>query len=244
MRFFRYLFLTVALSAVAWPQCFTIANGRAQTSRILSGDAPNSQNSVEAFLLAETERLNSAMGQNARLFMVPDANAYANPEDMNVYFGRALIAQLQGKLGGQNTQAAVRIVLAHEFAHLFQFTLWKSGRAQAPSSTPSAETQADTIAGMWVGFDMAGPGADINGVIAAQDTAAAVGDVQWTSPDHHGHPLTRRTCMLDGLQAGQTQRVGSRTSAYKQRAAEIYTWSAQVAAQALSRDKNPRVFQF
>jgi hypothetical protein len=206
--------------------------------------SPDENDPNESLLIKEVTLLNTMMGLSSKLFMVSENNAFANPRDMNVYFGRPMIQHLktmipkiqkdipdlknyQGAL-----QAAIRLVLAHEFAHIYQFKTWSMNQDQVSASTPHIETQADCLAGLWIGFDFTKDGGRMAEVAAA--IAYKIGDTAWDSPDHHGSPDTRRMCFVYGLRKGGEQAFGSRESAYKAKGPELFNWSRSIASQILT----------
>jgi hypothetical protein len=237
-------------------QCYRPgAAGKAASDDITKNAVPANRNDPnEAFLLDEAAVLNSKMGLNAKIYIIPVNNAFATRADRNVYFGRPFIGDLERDLKSRlkndgdlknyrgALRAGLRFVLAHEFAHLYQFAAWDKGVGSYPGTSPPMETQADCLAGLWIGFDMSKTGADIFGVMTALEAATIIGDEQWTSKDHHGSPFTRRLCAGAGLRRGQVLSFGPLDKAYSEKRAEIYRWSADEAMGILKKDKDQRTF--
>jgi predicted metalloprotease len=64
------------------------------------------------------------------------------------------------------------------------------------------ELDADCLAGTWGRWADAQGRLDTGDVQEALDTAMAIGDFDFLSPQHHGTPRERRDALLTGLRSG------------------------------------------
>jgi predicted metalloprotease len=96
----------------------------------------------------------------------------------------------------------VAYVIAHEYAHNIQTELgWFRLAQRLPQVTP-LELQADCMAGAWGNSAYRQGKLDRGDVQEALSTAAAVGDFEFMSPQHHGTPEERVTAWLRGYENG------------------------------------------
>lgn len=112
--------------------------------------------------------------------------------DGNVYIDAVALAQLAQDFG----DAAPVYVVAHEYGHAAQHRL---GMLES-QSVKRAELQADCFAGlMFAAMEQQGL-LEADDLEEASTIAAAVGDHEYTSADHHGTPIERQAHFLSGYQ--------------------------------------------
>lgn len=132
------------------------------------------------------------------------ASQSAGEPDGTVFLGINLVAALMNQQSGLDyAPVLLRVILAHEFAHIRQF---KEG--MDPAGPWQMEPHADFLAGWFVGR------AHKNGLIkmptlwtSSQLEAAARemfdrGDLAFNTPHHHGHPELRAAMVRSGYEAG------------------------------------------
>jgi hypothetical protein len=127
-----------------------------------------------------------------------DYAAFYCPLDDTIYVGRRLVQEVNDGTG----DFGVAYVVAHEYAHNIQQELgWFDEGLQVTTVAPF-ELQADCMAGAW-GWSVYEEGrlepGDIQEAVA---TALAVGDFDYTNPQHHGTPNERREAWLRGYSSG------------------------------------------
>ncbi|HMJ33347.1 MAG TPA: neutral zinc metallopeptidase [Baekduia sp.] len=138
-----------------------------------------------------------------------DAAFYCSTDD-TIYVGQAfagalyngVAAGLPGQQAGFGHAAgawALAYVVAHEYAHNVQ---QEDGELTGHRSALPTELNADCLAGTWARWDYGRGGLDSAGVQQALDTALAVGDFQFLSPQHHGTPQQRHDAVLTGFRDG------------------------------------------
>ena len=172
-----------------------------QTDAALGRPAPSAQH----VWVAPGAKAGSGCGVTAT-----DTAAFYCPTDDTIYVGQTFAASLYdgvdgnlpGKAAGFGRAVgafAVAYVVAHEYGHNVQT---ERGIRPNPLSAMPTELNADCLAGTWTHWEY-GQGkvteADVQQVL---DTALAVGDFDYTSPDHHGTPQQRRDALMTGLRAG------------------------------------------
>ena len=135
------------------------------------------------------------------------ANAFAIKESVipntqgTVIFGKQLLSDelTRHSWGG----LAVAGIIAHEFAHIYQY---QSGFYQlltaAQATNKLLELHADYLAGYYLGLKRL-RGGDID-IKAFVDSLYLKGDTHFNSPQHHGTPLERKEVMLAGYKVGLT----------------------------------------
>jgi hypothetical protein len=96
---------------------------------------------------------------------------------------------------------AVTGVMAHEFAHIYQFFNGYEERLGKPGGTVEViELHADFLAGYHLGLRRReGEQMDIG---AAMDLIYALGDENERSPQHHGRPRERQRALREGYRLG------------------------------------------
>lgn len=140
-----------------------------------------------------------------------DAAFYCGPDD-TIYIGKVFadalyngtIVGLPGEKAGFGRAAgdfAVAYVVAHEYAHNVQE---EKGLLAGRRRALPTELNADCLAGTWAKWAFGKGGLTDADVQEALDTALAVGDFDYLSPQHHGTPQERHDALLTGLQNGST----------------------------------------
>jgi hypothetical protein len=118
---------------------------------------------------------------------------YTNSYDGTVIFGVNLIAKELQRDRGKGI--SVPAIMAHEFAHVYQF---KEGSLRQ-AATPVRELQADFLAGWYVQE----AGLDEMQVRPAMESFFEMGDFNFNSPDHHGTPQERLDAFNAGYECGE-----------------------------------------
>ena len=127
-----------------------------------------------------------------------DQSAFYCPADDTIYFGEGIGKDIEDNIG----DFGVAYALAHEYGHNVQQELgwFQSGRRL--TTVAPFELQADCLAGTWA-FSVYQRGkVDDAGVAQAVNTAYAVGDFDFTNPQHHGTPKQRARAFVAGYQSG------------------------------------------
>jgi uncharacterized protein len=162
--------------------------------------------SVRHVWVAPGGRVDTACGVQA----ADDAAFYCPPGD-TIYVGQAfadalyhgVLRGLPGQRAGFGRAAgdfAVAYVVAHEYAHNVQ---QESGILAGRTRALPVELNADCLAGTWARWDYGQGKLDPSDIQEALDTALAVGDFDFLSPQHHGTPQERRDALLTGLRSGR-----------------------------------------
>lgn len=135
------------------------------------------------------------------------ANAFAIEDTIipgtkgTVVFGKRLLSNelARHSWGG----LAVAGVMAHEFAHIYQYqTEFYQLLTQSQSSAKLLELHADYLAGYYLGLKRLRSGEiDVKPFL---DSLYLGGDTNFNSPGHHGTPLERKHVMLEGYKIGLT----------------------------------------
>lgn len=145
-----------------------------------------------------------------------DSAAFYCTRDDTIYVAQRFAAELfqgiksdlPGQRAGYGRAAGdfgVAYVVAHEYAHNLQHELDLYTLRPQIGSKPF-ELQADCLAGAW-GNSVYQEGLLQPGdVQEAIDTASAVGDFDFTGPDHHGTPQERRAAWELGFRSGDPNR--------------------------------------
>jgi predicted metalloprotease len=161
--------------------------------------------SVQHVWVAPKAQVATACGATAA-----DDAAFYCPTDDTIYIGQAFASELydgvlKGLPGAQSASGpaagdfAVAYVVAHEYGHNVQ---QESGILGGRTRALPTELNADCLAGTWAKW------ADAQGRLKAGDlqealnTALAVGDFDFLSPQHHGTPQERRDALETGLKSG------------------------------------------
>jgi predicted metalloprotease len=142
-----------------------------------------------------------------------DDAAFYCPADDTIYIGKVFadalyngtIVGLPGQKAGFGHAAgdfAVAYVVAHEYGHNVQE---ESGLLAGRTRALPTELNADCLAGTWAKWAFGKGGLTDADVQEALDTALAVGDFDYLSPQHHGTPQERHDALLTGLQNGTTK---------------------------------------
>ena len=138
-----------------------------------------------------------------------DEAAFYCPADDTIYVGERIARDINDSLG----DFGVAYVLAHEYAHNVQQELgWYANGFKFTTVAPF-ELQADCMAGAWA-FAVYREGLlDKGDVREAVQTAYAVGDFDFTNPQHHGTPDQRAKAWKRGYRTGDPSRCRKFTRA-------------------------------
>ena len=138
-----------------------------------------------------------------------DQAAFYCPADDTIYVGEGIARDINDGLG----DFGVAYVLAHEYAHNVQQELgWYANGFKFTTVAPF-ELQADCMAGAWA-FAVYREGLlDDSDVREAVQTAYAVGDFDFTNPQHHGTPDERAKAWKRGYRTGDPSRCQKFTRA-------------------------------
>jgi len=150
-------------------------------------------------------RIDTACGVQA-----DDNTAFYCGADDTIYIAEAfagalsegVLAGLPGQQAGAGRAAgdfAVAYVVAHEYAHNIQ---QENGTLVGRTRALPTELNADCLAGTWTRWRYGQGGLDPDDILQVLDTAQAVGDFDFLSPQHHGTPQERRDALLTGLRSG------------------------------------------
>jgi hypothetical protein len=158
---------------------------------------------IDNQIKVEAKNMNEAFNvyPGVTYFVTPKGvggNAHALVEDLfkvkmdgTVLMGLTLIQEIYDSFGDQGDSALIGI-LAHEWAHIYQFN---DNKLKAMPVT-WRELQADFLAGWFLGLRMN------EGLIldmkSFSRTVWVLGDFGFTNPDHHGTPKQRTFAMLEG----------------------------------------------
>jgi predicted metalloprotease len=138
-----------------------------------------------------------------------DSAAFYCSSDDTIYIGQAFATQVYdgvaGTLPGQAAgfgravgAFAVAYVVAHEYGHNVQ---QERGVLAGHLHALPTELNADCLAGTWARWEYGQGKVSSADVKEALDTAMAVGDFDFLSPQHHGTPQERRDALLTGLRS-------------------------------------------
>ena len=162
--------------------------------------------SVQHVWVAPGSQANTACGASA-----DDTAAFYCPTDDTIYVGQSFASQLYdgvaqglpGQSAGYGRAAgafAVAYVVAHEYGHNVQQERGVLGGRTVALPT---ELNADCLAGTWMAWDYGQGKASSADEQQMLDAAMAVGDFEYTNPDHHGTPQQRRDAVETGLKDGK-----------------------------------------
>ena len=162
---------------------------------------------LDEALLKEEQRLENNTGIKARLYWA-DMDDAMSLSDGRLIIGLQLYRQITNSVSRDKQLEALRLVLAHEFAHQVQYSIYGTNVDQW---TPQEkELQADCFAGVWF---FAQNVIDLDGDPAASDRIQSsassaeelvrrvfrTADVRWNSPESHGSADQRSVAVKNGL---------------------------------------------
>jgi predicted metalloprotease len=138
------------------------------------------------------ESVPSGCGQSAG-----EDSAFYCPADDTIYIGQRITEQVAQGAG----DFGAAFILAHEYAHNVQQELgwYQAGRRLA---VKQFELEADCMAGNWANAVYETGKLDPGDIEEAQRTAQAVGDFDFSNPQHHGTPDERRAAWQLGFDSG------------------------------------------
>jgi len=166
-----------------------------------------------------------------------------------VYVGQPLVSRLEAENGTDPVYNGVGYVIAHEYAHQFQFKVWASKHDVEPTSIPLIELQADVMSGIWYGINdrptlsalrrQVGPSFNrqigIDDLVVREQHAVeqAASCLDWTTAEH-GTSDQRDAAIKAGIQYGEDFSQASAAGAFKQCGIQIYDFSKATASQILT----------
>lgn len=251
--------LLPALGVSGRAQCWSSNAG--PDSSATSNVRPSSGQAYEAILLELESALQKAMGVSSKVYMTDAAVVRAEPRDGNVYFGRKFFDTLDAKyktketlelLKGDVVPVGLKLILAHEYAHQFQFRMFKKRNIALKAPTPADELQADLLASYVLGsildtqYSNLPQAQKVQQVVHESSGALMVvsqlGDLFFNDPNHHGDPMSRAAVLRQGFEAGWINRFGPLAQALSAKEDELYDWSRKVAEDISKNQHNSRVF--
>ena len=164
---------------------------------------------LDRAMIAEIRKVDGVFGINPTYSYFRDAphpNAYATSETQiavpgargTIAFGLTLVEhQLQWEYGG----AALAGIAAHEGVHIFQFLRLDADLYRRLRSGPTAREQelhADFLAGYYFSVT----GRTERSLVVFAESLEAIGDTDFTNPNHHGTGEERVAAMLEGYRHG------------------------------------------
>lgn len=156
----------------------------------------NSEVSYDNQISSTFYKIKYEFGLNCKYFYYNDAeshNAFANPDDNNIYLGVGFIKDC---FTSGNGITAVRVLIAHEMSHLYQFANSGSSLLEYDNQSHYGELQADFMAGYVLtklGY------VSRNNYKVATNSIWKIGDIAWTDSDHHGSPSERTVALFAGI---------------------------------------------
>lgn len=259
LSFVSMAVLLPGFAASAKAQCWSASAG--VDSSATSDMRPSRAQAYEAVLLELEPSLQKVMGVSSKVYMTDTAVVRAGPGDGNVYFGRKFFDTLDTQYKNPKTlelikndvvPVGLKLILAHEFAHQFQFRMFKKMNIALKAPTPIDELQADALASYVLGsmFDAKYshlPEAekrqkvmdDSGGAIMV---VALLGDEFFNDANHHGDQMTRRQVLSAGFEWGWINKFGALAQALTGKEDELYNWSRKVAEDTFKTQINGSTF--
>lgn len=251
------IMLLLMLSASIYAQCWSISANNG--SSISSDVRPSGNKEYEAILAQMEPALQKGMGVTSKIFLTETQRVYANPVNGNVYFGKKFFDYLDRKyqqdikqIGVNPIPVGLKLIIAHEYAHGFQFRMFKKKKLPLADPTPVDELQADVLASYFLGSSLDTQFSDLpmqDKVKRVMDESGGaifvvsqLGDQFFNDANHHGDPITRSQCMQFGFSAGWVHQFGVPEVAMTSKEDEVFEWSRKFAAEAYKRQHNGVLF--
>lgn len=251
--------LLTALGGTARAQCWAADAGANSTAK--SDMRPSGGKAYEAVLLELEPALQKVMGVSSKVYMTDAPGVRAEPSDGNVYFGRKFFDALDAKyktkemlelLKGDVVPVGLKLILAHEYAHQFQFRMFKKKGIALKAPTPADELQADVLASYVLGslldaqYSKLPQDKKVQQVLhesgGAMMVVTELGDPFFNDANHHGNPTSRRTVLNQGFSAGWVNHFGPLAEALTAKEDQLYDWSRKVAEDTFKSQHNSRTF--
>lgn len=233
-----------AIDICAYAQCWSIsANAAPSTASTVH---PSGNQSYEAIIVEMEPALQKGMGVRSRVFLTEMQRVYADPVSGNVFFGRKYFDFLDQKyksivkqVGTNPIPLGIKLIIAHEYAHQFQFRMFKKKNIALGAPTVVDELQADILASYFLGSSLRvqfanlpeeekwNRFADQSG--GATLIVAELGDPFFKDASHHGTSMNRRLSIQEGFQRGWENRFGGLETAMTAKEDEVYDWSRKYA---------------
>lgn len=178
-------------------------------------------------LAAEANRISESLQVRPAILIWPERGSFTafitkkaviQQTAATVVFGidllRATLSENRRGWGG----VTIAGFLAHEFAHMYQWSKGYAERLAKGSAVVRVELHADVMAGWYLGTKRRnGVPMDIG---ALTDGIYLQGDHLVQDPDHHGTPQQRRKAVIQGYRAGIEGRSGSEAAGMGERYVE------------------------
>jgi hypothetical protein len=236
--------LLTTLSGSAYAQCWAINAGPDSSAK--SDVRPSSSKPYEAVLLALEPELQKAMGVNSKVFMTEAGVVRSESSDGNVYFGVGFFNILTNKYGQVNKQLGfdvipfgLKLIIAHEYAHQFQFRIFQKRKIEMSAPTPTTELQADIIGSYVLGsildaqYSNLSQDKKVSRIYqesgGARMIVTELGDAFFNDVGHHGSPASRMNAIDQGFSAGMLNKYGPLSQALTAKEDELYDWSFKAA---------------
>lgn len=253
----RYEFNAAAMSLTAllmvtpiYAQCLGVYPAVVQGLGLPGTPVATLPDAYSQSMLREAGLLEQAFDlQDVRLSWVMEMNALSHPEHgvmMGEPMGRQFIWLSQQKQNPEIYNVGFCFVLAHEYAHQFQFKHLNVRLAQYGISPKEIELQADLLGAYWMGVrcrqhadTMGLNGPDRQTALSAYEDAIAessflVGE-GWLAPGTHGTKAQRVSVSSHAFQAGWRGRFGDDMSRFKPNR-DGYEWMGTEIRRALGAD--------
>jgi hypothetical protein len=247
------LLVVLTLSQSTRAQCWSADAG--SNSSAASKVRPTAKDPNESILLELEPTFQTFMAVSSRIYMTESDSARAEPSDGNVYFGSKFFSRLENRytkdpkvaplLPPDIIQVGIKLILAHEYAHHFQFRMFKKRHITLTAPTPTIELQADILGAYFLGSIL---DAKYSGLPEAQKVqrvlhesgggmmvVTELADPYFNDPDHHGNGGSRRAAIDQGFNAGWRHAFG-RSGALKED--ELYDWSRSAAEAIFKNQQN------
>ena len=196
MRTIVYFLMLITIGHQLNAQCMLTANDGGEAGddyEKSSGDIR-----VDQKIRQTVTQFNRLLGTKVLFFFYDDSdgsNAYASSEDNNIYIGKQLLSEC---LNGPSGMTGLGYILAHEMAHIYQYTKQENNEFFEENSVEHLELQADFIAAYLMGKT----GQITNSVNYWQmlKQSIEIGDFIFDSENHHGTSAQREYTVKRGFE--------------------------------------------
>jgi len=253
--------ILLSLGASVRAQCWSVSAGANSSAK--GTIRPSSANRYEAILLEMEPILQKSMGLTSKVYLSEEEGerASADAATGQIYFGKKIFDYLEGKLGAKinypNPKSdpipiGIKFILAHEYAHQFQFLMFKRKKIALAASKPVDELQADILAGYALSSYFYNKFSDLpeqkrvnrvwDEISNAVFVVSNLGDNFFMDKDHHGNSYSRTECLMYGFYAVVKNQFEPRTMMIVSRPDEIYNWSRCLAEETFNNQHNSKFF--
>jgi len=236
----------LALAGSAYPQCWSVSagSGSSETSTV----PPSRANKYEALLLDLEPVLQKVMGVSSKVYMIDPRDVRADPKTGHVYFGRDYLVFLDDTYQPIIAQThhnpippGMKLIVAHEYAHEFQFRMFKKRNIPLTNPSPIDELQADILGSYFMGATLQHASIEEQQDVYSGATMVLtqLADPFFNDSNHHGNAASRGACIQYGFAAGDKDQFGPLASAMTTNEDKIYDWSRAFAEKTYKNEKNP-----